>query len=133
MIYFYLLIFFLGFNNLSALALNQKSLSIKSRAILQKKCADCHSAGTPLPLYAKLPFVQDLIKKDIEEGLVEFDMKRDLYNIPDKNLDEGVLLKLLTSTTDKTMPPIQYSIIHWDKVLTKEERKILLDWLNSFE
>ena len=106
-------------------------LSLSSREILKSKCADCHSSKAVMPFYAKLPFVKDLVKKDVEDGLLDFDMEKDLNDIPDKDLDEAKLIHLETSIADNTMPPLQYAVIHWDKLLTKDEKIVLLKWINS--
>ena len=106
-------------------------LSLSSRKILKSKCADCHSSKALMPFYAQLPFLKDLVKKDVEDGLLDFDMEKDLNDIKDKDLDEAKLIHLETTITDKTMPPLQYAVIHWDKLLTKEEKTVLTKWINS--
>jgi cytochrome c peroxidase len=84
-----------------------------------------------MPFYTQLPFLKDLVKKDVEDGLLDFDMEKDLNDIPDKDLDEAKLIHLETTITDNTMPPLQYAVIHWDKLLTKDEKIVLLKWINS--
>lgn len=106
-------------------------LSLSSRGILKSKCADCHSSKALMPFYAQLPFLKDLVKKDVEDGLLEFDMEKDLNDIKDKDLDEAKLIHLETTITDKTMPPLQYAVVHWDKLLTKDEKIVLLKWISS--
>jgi len=106
-------------------------LSLSSRKILKSKCMDCHSSKAVMPFYAQLPFVKELVKKDVEEGLLDFDMEKDLNNIQDKDLDEAKLIHLETTIADNTMPPLQYAVIHWDKLLNKDEKIILMQWINS--
>lgn len=106
-------------------------LSLSSRKILKSKCMDCHSSKAVMPFYAQLPFVKELVKKDVEEGLLDFDMEKDLNNIQDKDLDEAKLIHLETTIADNTMPPLQYAFIHWDKLLNKDEKIILMQWINS--
>jgi cytochrome c peroxidase len=107
------------------------SLSLRSREILKSKCADCHSSKAVMPFYAKLPFLDSLVKKDVEDGLLDFDMERDLAGIYDKDLDEAKLIHLETTIADNTMPPLQYAVIHWDKLLTKEDKAILSKWISA--
>jgi hypothetical protein len=90
-----------------------------------------HSSKAVMPFYAQLPFLKDLVKKDVEDGLLDFDMEKDLNDIKDKDLDEAKLIHLETTITDKTMPPLQYAVVHWDKLLTKDEKIVLLKWINS--
>ena len=111
----------------------EDSLSNKARVILQNKCFDCHSSKAELPPYGNIPFVKDLIKKDIEEGVADWDMETDLKGLKDKDLSERSLLKLEMVVTDKTMPPIQYTVIHWDKILSLQERQTILAWLKTLE
>lgn len=106
-------------------------LSLSSRKILKSKCADCHSSKALMPFYGQLPFLKDLVKKDVEDGLLDFDMEKDLNDIKDKDLDEAKLIHLETTIADNTMPPLQYAVVHWDKLLTKDEKIVLLKWINS--
>jgi hypothetical protein len=41
------------------------------------------------------------------------------------------LIHLETTITDNTMPPLQYAVVHWDKLLTKDEKIVLMKWINS--
>ena len=92
---------------------------------------DCHSSKAVMPFYTQLPFLKELVKKDVEEGLLDFDMEKDLNNTQDKDLDQAKLIHLETVIIDNTMPPLQYAVVHWDKLLSKNEKIILIKWINS--
>lgn len=115
----------------ASLSAKDSPLSNSARNILKAKCADCHSSKAELPFYANVPFFSTLIKKDIEDGLADLDLERDLAGIEDKDVDDGILIHLETVLSDNTMPPIQYGVIHWDKYLSKKEKATLVNWINE--
>ncbi len=108
-------------------------LSKESRAILHAKCMDCHASGIKQPWYAQLPLVKTLVKEDVEKGIEDFDIRSEIDAKKDSEIDMGTLLHLEVVLTDKTMPPIQYGIIHWDKYLNQNEIQTLLAWLKTLE
>lgn len=100
-------------------------------AILQNKCADCHSPGLAcLPIYAQIPPANLLIEKDMKEAQQNmlFTKERLTGNQPFSKLD---LAKIDTVIEGNQMPPIQYKIMHWDTGITKAEKDLILKWLQA--
>lgn len=95
---------------------------------------DCHSDQTEYPWYFELPVVKDIIKADIEKGKSYFHLQKDLFNYQnDKDIPKPVIAKLEHEISHDAMPPIQYKIAHFDRVITKTEEVEILDWLDRLK
>ncbi len=109
----------------------------KVAKILRNKCGDCHSNSTMFPPYADLPIIRDLIEHDIEEGRRYFNMETEVFLKRDKNfsgLEEipiATLNRIESVVQADSMPPIQYKIAHWDKILNPDDRKTLMAWVRD--
>ncbi len=111
----------------------KQSLSRESRKILHAKCIDCHASNVKMPWYAELPLVKGLVQEDVEQGIAGFNIPAEIDAKNDKDLDEGTKLHLEMVLMDRTMPPKQYGLVHWDKWLNQQELQTLLAWLKSLE
>lgn len=112
----------------------QSKLRADSQAILKAKCMDCHSDQTSYPWYSKLPIIQDLIKADIEKGKSYLHLEEQIFSKrKEKDISKHIVLRLEEVVKRDSMPPIQYKAMHWDKILTKEDRRVLLDWINNLK
>jgi hypothetical protein len=98
-------------------------------AALTASCYDCHSYQTKWPWYSHIAPVSWLVVSDVNEGRENLNLSewpaddakraaRRLENMSD-NIDSG------------DMPPPKYTAIHADARLTKDQRKVLTDWLDS--
>jgi cytochrome c peroxidase len=117
----------------SALAIPQTARK-KVEKILKQKCMDCHSDQTVYPWYANLPLVHDLIQADVTKGRSYLDLEKELFSVrKEKNIPKHVIVELESVITADAMPPIQYRAIHWDKVITKEDKLVILDWLDELK
>ncbi len=98
--------------------------------IFQNKCFDCHSANAKLPFYATLPIASDMMRHDIEEG-------QEHFNLTDKITSNGAILTELDLARlegvlyNHTMPPLKYTLMHWDAGLSKEDVDVLLSWIRQ--
>ncbi|MBT6843163.1 MAG: c-type cytochrome [Candidatus Melainabacteria bacterium] len=124
---------------LLVLLLNTQIVAAKSmqreraEAILSKKCMDCHSDQTVYPWYAQLPIVQSVIQADIDKGKKYFHLEKELFAIEDdKDLPKYIFARLTDVIKNDSMPPIQYRVAHWDKVLTKQDKQALTEWLDQY-
>lgn len=107
-----------------------KAYMASIKPIFQKKCFDCHSNTTHYPWYYRLPFVKQLIDRDIQEGLEHIDMSRGFpfggHGTPQEDLEE------LREVVEKDeMPPWQYRLIHWQSSLTKADKAKILEWITT--
>lgn len=101
--------------------------SPSTRALAKRACFDCHSNETAWPWYSRVAPVSWLIHRDVNGGrrVLNFsewaDGKREGEN-PKKIREELV---------EGDMPPIQYTLVHADSRLTREERQQLADGLDA--
>ena len=99
---------------------------LEVRAILTAKCADCHSAEAPAPLYGRFAPVSWLMERDIVEA-------RDAMNLSQwekYSTEQQDVLKaeIVSQAKAGTMPPVQYGIVHWKAILTDEDVQALTQW-----
>lgn len=104
----------------------------KVLAVMDRKCQHCHSEGSDLPFYAKLPMAKDLIQKDVAMGLDSFDMVTEFLNYPQPpGVGEVALAKLEWTSAHNEMPPFRYVAMHWNSRLSREEQKNVISWAQN--
>ena len=96
-------------------------------------CLDCHSANPNLPFYAQVPLVGDMVKKDVQEGYRMFDMTGLMTALENGELPNPVdVAKVEKVAIDKTMPPVQFYLVHWGSEMTDAKRDIIVDWTREY-
>jgi hypothetical protein len=102
--------------------------------ILAAKCAACHTATPERPLHYYIPLVsfwtQPFIDDHIRQGRVQFDFS-DGFPAGRIGAAREFIARLRNSVRDRTMPPVEYTLVHWTHLLTDDERKTILDWAES--
>ena len=94
------------------------------KAILERKCYDCHSNKTEYPWYAELAPASLLIADHIEEGNEHFNVSQwDNYDAKkrDHKLDE-----LIEEVEEGHMPEDSYTWIHGG--ISEAEKAALMAW-----
>jgi cytochrome c len=96
------------------------------RAILTAKCADCHSAEAPVPLYARFAPASWLMERDIVEA-------RDAMNLSEwekysTEQQEVLKAEIVSQAKAGTMPPVQYGVVHWKALITEADVQALTEW-----
>jgi hypothetical protein len=100
------------------------------RPIFQKKCLDCHGNAIKLPWYSSIPGIKQLIQHDIKEAKKHMDMSNDFPFAGHGTLEDN--FKALRNTVNKgNMPPLRYKLMHWGSSLSKEEKKIIDQWVTD--
>jgi cytochrome c len=96
------------------------------RAILDAKCADCHSSRGRVPFYGRFAPASWLIERDMVRARKAMDLSQ-WGNLP---LDEQDVLKsrIAHEVNQREMPPLQYLVIHWDARLTKTDDDVITRW-----
>lgn len=99
------------------------------KPIFQQKCMSCHSSQAVKPWYGHIPLVSMLIDHDMREGTEHMDMAFDFpfRNQMDKDSEDD-LEQLSEVAKTRSMPPVQYWILHWSSRLTNQETKVLSLW-----
>lgn len=95
--------------------------SAKTEALFTKACADCHSFHTKWPWYSHYAPASWLIMWDVQEG-------REHLNVSVK-VTHKQLQKAIKEIQEGDMPPLQYTLIHKDAKLTKQQRADLINGL----
>lgn len=110
---------------------NTKKPSVAVTKILKSSCYDCHSNETRYPWYADIAPSSWFLKNHVNEGRVSlnfstwatYEPKRQLHKI-----DEMVEL-----VEKDEMPLESYILGHQDAKMTKEKKKILIDYLRQIQ
>jgi cytochrome c peroxidase len=118
------------FNYLKSSAKSSERAAVEK--IFRAKCMDCHSNETNYPWYFNLPVAKDIIQADIRKGRTYLDLQEDLFDYKnDKDIPKHVIARLEKEIRRDNMPPIQYKLAHWDKIINPEEKTQILDWLSK--
>jgi cytochrome c len=107
-------------------ALEHMTAPPEVKAVLEAKCADCHSSGTRAPLYGRFAPVSWLMERDIVEARKEMDLSQwDTYPAAKR---EVLAAKIAAKSKSGEMPLIQYRLIHWGSEVNASEARALADW-----
>jgi cytochrome c len=97
------------------------------RAVLEKKCGDCHSNNTRWPVYSRVAPSSWLVEHDVHEGRQHMNLSLwEQYSI-DNRID--LLGKMRTQLRQGKMPLKQYLLLHPEARLSESEGKLILDWI----
>src|ERR1022692_1794149 len=92
------------------------SVPPEARAILNAKCADCHSTQTKLPAYGRFAPMSWLMERDINLGRQA--MNLDLWDNYSGDQRQTLVAKIVQETREHEMPLLQYRMIHWKTHIT---------------
>ena len=99
------------------------------RALLNAKCADCHSSQTNAPIYAHFAPISWLPERDITQARAAMDLSHWTSYSPDQQ--DTLTAKIVQQAKSGTMPPLQYRIIHWNTRLTAADIHTLTQWAHA--
>ncbi|MDR2603810.1 MAG: cytochrome-c peroxidase [Desulfovibrio sp.] len=100
--------------------------------LVRDKCMTCHSRGYELAYYAALPGIRQIIERDYREGLRSMDLGQELREGGlDRPVGEATLAKIEWTMLRGTMPPARFVAVQWDRGITREQRRAVLDWLGA--
>ena len=98
-------------------------------AILRTSCFDCHSNNTEYPWYSYIQPVRMFMDNHISEGKENLNFSEfDNYS---KRKQGNKLSEMIKQIKADEMPLASYAIIHKNAILTQENKKILLDWIEK--
>ena len=101
------------------------------RAVLERSCYDCHSNQTEWPWYSHVAPMSWLIENDVVEGRRDLDLTAwDEYD-EDDQLDR--VEEIVAEVEDGHMPPVQYTLMNRDAVLSTEEIALIRDWVDGWD
>jgi cytochrome c len=103
--------------------LHGASMPADAKAVLVKKCADCHSSETRWPAYARVAPGSWLIERDIVEARKKMDLSR--WEEMPAEKQQVLTAKIFEESKSGDMPPLQYRLLHWDANLSKADVQTL--------
>lgn len=100
------------------------------KPIFKRACFDCHSTQTQYPWYYTILGIKQWMDGDIREALRHLDMTHDFpfqgHGSPHKDFEA------IRKTIQKnSMPPFRYKMMHWDAGITKQEKEVILKWIDE--
>jgi hypothetical protein len=99
--------------------------SPQTRELARVACFDCHSNETVWPWYTNVAPFSWLIQRDVDEG-------RQHLNFSEwKGLTARRLSEIPEVIQEGSMPPLQYTIIHPDAVLSSTQKQQLIQGLQN--
>ncbi len=108
----------------------QSSFSQSVAPIFEAKCYACHSTKTDLPWYYKLPGVRQLIDSDVDEARTHMEMSKG-FPFTSRHAIEEDFNDLRDVVEEGKMPPHLYVFMHAASKLTEDDKKTILDWIDS--
>ncbi|GGK59597.1 MULTISPECIES: heme-binding domain-containing protein [Flavobacteriaceae] len=99
--------------------------------IIKTSCADCHSNNTKYPWYSEIAPVSWYLASHVNDGKKHLNFSEwAAYN---KNQKEHIIKDLKKELKSKEMPLNSYLWIHKEAIVSPEQYKILLDWIDTFK
>lgn len=98
--------------------------------LFKRTCFDCHGTPETFPWYYRIPGIKQLIDRDIAEARQHLDMRQGYPFIshasPEKDLEE-----IAAAIVANTMPLFLYRLSHRNTLLTDDEKKNILHWIEK--
>lgn len=105
----------------------QEGYNKNIRPIFDQKCAACHAKGAELPWYASVPVVGWVINSDIKNAQKHLEISKG-FPFNGHGTPKEDLKAIQEEVADADMPTPLYTVFHWEKRLTPEEQKIIVEW-----
>jgi hypothetical protein len=97
------------------------------KAVLEVACYDCHSNNTRYPWYSYIQPGGWWLANHIKEGKEELNFSE--FGAYSRRRQISKLRSIESSLKDGAMPMSSYIIMHKNARLTKEEKKLIIDWI----
>ena len=99
------------------------------QAILKNACYDCHSNNTDYPWYVNIQPVGWLMSRHIKQGKADLNFSEFANYSVRKQLSK--LTGIANSIKDDNMPLSSYKWMHKNARLSKDEKAILINWIQQ--
>ncbi|MES2431668.1 MAG: heme-binding domain-containing protein [Bacteroidota bacterium] len=99
------------------------------QSILQFSCYDCHSNNTSYPWYSNIQPMAWVMARHIKNGKDELNFSDFGSNTTRKQISK--LKAIANQIKGDEMPLSSYKLMHNKANLTKEEKGIIMDWMNK--
>lgn len=108
---------------------NVISMPENVQSILQAACYDCHSNKTNYPWYTYVQPVGWILAGHIKDGKKDLNFSE--FGAYSNRKQQSKLKSIVSQVKDDEMPLYSYTIIHKDARLSKEEKKLIIDWAQN--
>lgn len=99
------------------------------QAVLQNKCADCHSDSTRWPAWGYFAPGSWLMERDIHEAREHWNMSN--WASFDADTQAQLLSKIGSEARSGEMAPKQYLLLHRSAKLTPDEQELIYAWAKA--
>lgn len=99
-------------------------MSADARRVLIEKCANCHSNATSWPIYSNVAPVSWIVERDVLEGREHLNLSNWQSLSPDRQ--ESLAQEIVREIRRKSMPPMQYRLVHWNSRLFASDEAALV-------
>ncbi|MHC1479483.1 cytochrome-c peroxidase [Frateuria aurantia] len=101
-------------------------------ALREARCDFCHASHTELPFYFHVPLANQLMSKDVSEGLRHFRIEPVLAALQQgKPVSEEQLGRIEEVISQGRMPPDLYVFMHWHAHLNASQDQAVLSWVQD--
>jgi len=101
------------------------------KQMLLVTCYDCHSNNTRYPWYSKIQPVGWYLENHIKNGKEELNFSE--FGSYSNRRQKSKLNSMINQVKDDNMPLASYTFIHKDARLSTENKKMLVDYLESLK
>ena len=98
---------------------------------IQTSCYDCHSNNTDYPWYSKVQPAAWYLQNHIKDGKKELNFN-EWGNYSDRK-KQSRLKFIINQINDGEMPLSSYTLIHRDAILSKSDKKLVINYLKKIE
>ncbi|MBC7749907.1 MAG: heme-binding domain-containing protein [Methylotenera sp.] len=99
------------------------------KSILRTSCYDCHSNNTEYPWYSYIQPVRMFLDSHIKEGKENLNFST--FGDYSQHKQGNKLERIVKQIESDEMPLASYTLIHKNAILTQENKKVLINWIES--
>ena len=104
-------------------------MSENLKTVMQKACLDCHSNNTNYPWYSNIQPMAWMMARHINNGKNELNFS-DFGSYTDRR-QISKLKGIANQIKDDEMPIASYKMMHKNARLSKEQKDLIMDWMNK--
>lgn len=98
-------------------------------SILRTSCYDCHSNNTEYPWYSYIQPARMVLDRHIKEGKENLNFSE--FGTYSQRKQGNKLERIVKQIKSDEMPLASYTLIHKNAILTQENKKVLINWIES--
>ena len=99
------------------------------QSVLQNTCYDCHSNNTIYPWYSNIQPMAWMMRRHVYNGKEKLNFS--VFGSNSKRKQISKLKGIANQIKDDEMPISSYKWMHTKANLTKEEKFLIIDWMNK--